>query len=99
LRIAIQHNTTRANARKIVEDRLKTLHAQYGHYADDLDHNWQADTLHVVFKAKGMTVKGTVEITDTEVILDGKVPLIAKPFESRIRSTVEREAESMFREV
>jgi putative polyhydroxyalkanoate system protein len=99
LRIAVQHNTTREKARKVVEDRLKALHAQYGSYANDIDHNWDGDTLHVAFKAKGMTVKGTVEITDTDVILDGKVPLIAKPFESRIRSTVEREAESMFREV
>ena len=97
MRIAVPHNTTLDKARKVVEQRLKNLHAQYGHYADELDHSWQGDTLHVVFKAKGMTIKGTVEITDTDVILDGKVPLLAKPFESRIRSTVEREAESMFR--
>lgn len=97
MRIAVPHNTTRDKARKVVESRLNTLHAQYGQYANDLDHNWEGDTLHVAFKTKGMTVKGTIEITDTDVILDGKVPLIARPFESRIRSTVEREAEAMFR--
>jgi hypothetical protein len=32
-----------------------------------------------------------------EVIIDRKLPLLAKLFESRIRHTVEREAESMFR--
>jgi hypothetical protein len=37
-----------------------------------------------------------VAITDTEVIIDGKLPLIAKPFEPRIKSTVEREAAAMF---
>jgi hypothetical protein len=37
-----------------------------------------------------------VEITDSEVILDGKLPLIAKPFESRIKSTIEHEAATMF---
>jgi hypothetical protein len=97
LRIAVPHNTTREKARQVVETRLKNLQSQYGHYADGIDHSWQADTLHVAFKAKGMTIKGTIEITDTDVILDGKIPLLAKPFESRIRSTVEREAESMFR--
>ncbi len=97
MRIAVPHNTTREKARKVVETRLKALHSQYGHYANDLDHNWQGDTLHVAFKTKGMNIKGTIEITDTDMILDGKVPLIAKPFESRIRSTVEREAEAMFR--
>ncbi|HEX9161680.1 MAG TPA: polyhydroxyalkanoic acid system family protein [Thermoanaerobaculia bacterium] len=96
MRIAVPHNTTRARARKIVEDRLENMQQQYGHYAEDLDHNWQGDTLHFAFKAKGINGKGTVEITDTDVIIDGKLPLIAKPFESRIRSTVEREAQSMF---
>jgi len=47
--------------------------------------------------AMSMTFTGTLEITDNDVIIDGKLPLIAKPFESRIRSTVEREAEEMFR--
>ena len=97
MRIAIPHKTTRAKARKIVEDKLRNLEQHYGHYAKEVEHEWQGDTLHVGFNAKGIKAKGTVEITETELIVDGKLPLLAKPFESRIRSTVEREAESMFR--
>ncbi len=97
MRIAVQHNTTRDKARKIVEQKMKALESQYGHYAKDIDHQWQGDTLHFGFKAKGISGKGTLEITDNDVIIDGKLPLIAKPFESRIRSTLEREAEEMFR--
>ena len=99
MRIAVAHNTTRAKARLLVEQRLQNLEKQYGHYAKEIDHQWQGDTLHFGFKAKGIHGKGTVEITDTDVIVDGKLPLLAKPFESRIRSTVEREAESIFRTV
>jgi hypothetical protein len=97
LRIELPHNTTRDKARRIVEQKMKALESQYGHYAKDLEHQWQGDTLHFGFKAKGFSGKGTLEVTDRDVILDGKLPLIAKPFESRIRSTVEREAEEMFR--
>lgn len=97
MRIAVPHNTTRAKARSIVEDRLRDMEKQYGHHASDMSHQWQGDTLHFAFKAKGMTGKGTLEVTESDVIIDGKLPLIAKPFESRIKSTVEREAESMFR--
>jgi len=97
LRIAVPHNTTRDKARTIIEQKMKALETQYGHYANDIDHQWQGDTLHFGFKARGMSGKGTLEITDNDVIIDGKLPLIAKPFESRIRSTVEREAEEMFR--
>ncbi len=97
MRIAVPHNTTRDKARTIIEQKMKALETQYGHYANDIDHQWQGDTLHFGFKARGMSGKGTLEITDDDVIIDGKLPLIAKPFESRIRSTVEREAEEMFR--
>src|SRR6185503_5302168 len=97
MRIAIPHNTTRAKARQIVEEKLSNLQKEHGDKADDVNHEWQGDTLHASLKAKGMTVKGTLEITDHELIIDGKVPLLAKPFESRIKQTVEREAEEMFR--
>lgn len=96
MRIAVPHNTTPDKARKIVEQKMKTLQAQYGHYADDVNHQWQGNTLHFDFKARGFTGKGTLEVTDTDVIIDGKLPLIAKPFESRIKSTIEREAGQMF---
>ncbi len=97
MRIAVPHFTTRDNARRIIEQKLTALQTQYGHYANDVDHQWQGDTLHFGFKAKGISGKGTVEITDSDVIIDGKLPLIAKPFESRVRSTVEHEAEQMFK--
>jgi hypothetical protein len=97
MRIAVEHHTTREKARKIVEQRLKNAEKQYGQMASDLDWEWHGDTLHVNVKAKGMSLKGTLEVTDTTVIVDGKLPLLAKPFETKIRHTVEREAESMFR--
>lgn len=75
---------------------MQTMQSQYAHYADDIQHEWRGDTLNFSFKAKGISGKGTLEITDSDVIIDGKLPLIAKPFESRIRSTIEREASQMF---
>ena len=97
MRIAIEHHTTKAKAKKIVEQRLRNAEKQYGQMASDFDWEWHGDTLHISGKAKGFSLKGTLEITDTDVIVDGKLPLLAKPFESRIRQTVEREGEAMFR--
>lgn len=97
MRIAVPHNTTRERAKKIVDEKLRHAQKQYGHMASDLDHEWHGDTLHISAKAKGFHLKGTLEVTDTDVIVNGRLPLLAKPFESRIRHTVEKEAESMFR--
>ena len=97
MRIAIEHHTTPARAKKLVEQKLREAEKHYGQYAGDLDWSWDGHILYVQGKAKGMTLKGTLEITETEVIVDGKLPLLARPFESRIRHTVEREAEAIFR--
>lgn len=97
MRIAIPHNTTPQKARRIIERKLKDAQNQYGNYAEEIVHEWDGDTLLVSLKAKGLKVTGTLEITETDVIIDGKLPLIAKPFESKIRNAVALEAESMFR--
>jgi Putative polyhydroxyalkanoic acid system protein (PHA_gran_rgn) len=97
MRIAVLHNTTKSNARAIVERKAQQLLAQFGDKADDVQHEWRDDTLHIKGKARGMSVEATLEVTDAAVVVDGKLPLLARPFESRIRQAVERELESLFK--
>jgi len=96
MRIIVPHHTDKASARRKVDARIDQLLAQFGHYLSDSQHHWEGDTLHFSGSARGFKSNGTIELTDSEVIIDGKLPLIAKPFESRIRSTVEKEAAAMF---
>jgi putative polyhydroxyalkanoate system protein len=97
MRIAVPHRTDKSTARRKIEERLQQILATYGHYLTEADHRWEGDRLIFSGKAKGMKADGTVDITDNEVIIDGKLPLLAKPFEPRIKSTIEREAAAMFR--
>jgi putative polyhydroxyalkanoate system protein len=96
MHITVPHHTTREEARRKIEERMTNLESQYGHYATDIDKSWDGDRLTFSVKAKGMSGSGSLEITDSEVIVDGKLPLMARPFESRIKSTIEREAAAMF---
>lgn len=96
MRIAFPHNTDRETARRKIDDRLKDLLSTYGHYLSEVEQQWEGGRLVFSGKAKGMKANGTVEVTDREIIIDGKVPLIAKPFEPRIKSTIEREATALF---
>jgi hypothetical protein len=96
MRIAIPHHTTRANARQQVEQKLAGLIGQFGGHAHEVEHHWTGDTLNFKGKARGFSLSGTVEVTDAEVIIDGKLPLLAMPFEPKIREAVKKEAETMF---
>ena len=97
MNVAVPHHTSKAAARGQIELRLGELLGQFSHHAEDLHHEWVGDTLRFKGKARGFSVEGTVEVTDTEVIIHGKLPLLAKPFEGRIKQTVALEAERMFR--
>jgi len=97
MRITIPHKMNKSTARERIETRLHQLLNTYGHYLSEVEHRWEGDRLVFSGKAKGMKANGTVDITDNEVIIDGKLPLLAKPFEPRIKRQIEKEAETMFR--
>lgn len=46
------------------------------------------------FSILGRSLGATFEMTDTKVILDGKVPLLFKPFEDKALGVVKRELEA-----
>jgi len=96
MRISVPHRTDKETARRKINERIGQLFGQFGHYLNDSSHSWDGDRLVFSGNAKGIKANGTVEVTDTEVIIESKLPLLAKPFESRIKSSVEKEAESMF---
>ncbi|MEA2166214.1 MAG: hypothetical protein QOK37_4341 [Thermoanaerobaculia bacterium] len=96
MHIVIPHHTNKASARNKIEARLQELLSQHGHYMTDLTQHWEGDRLVFSGTAKGFKASGSVEVTDTEIVVDGKLPLIARPFESRIKSTIETEAAAMF---
>lgn len=97
MRIAVPHNTSKPVARGKVDQRLGQLLAQFGGHAEEIEHEWSGDTMRFRGKARGMSVEGTVEVTDAAVVIDAKLPMIAKMFEGRIREAVQREADAMFR--
>ena len=97
MRIAVDHHTTKEQARQRVEEKLGALLGQFAHQAEKIEHEWTGDVLRFKGKARGMKVEGTVEVTDAEIVIDGKLPLMAMPFEGKIREAVKREADQMFR--
>ncbi len=96
MRVTVPHHTDKETARRKISERIGQLFGQYGHYLSDSSHEWNGDQLVFSGSARGFKANGTVEITDKEVIIDGKLPLLAKPFEPRIKSTIERETAEMF---
>ncbi|HVR43593.1 MAG TPA: polyhydroxyalkanoic acid system family protein [Thermoanaerobaculia bacterium] len=96
MKLSFPHRTTPAAARAKIEALLDRLEGRHAEGLEVLDRKWTGDTLHFAFKARGMPAHGTIAVEGDEVKVEGKVPLLARPFEGKIRSAIEKEAAAIF---
>jgi hypothetical protein len=96
--IRVEHHTTRNAARNKLESLLDQLAEEHKNLVSDLVHEWRDDVLNFAFKAHGFKVGGTLEVNDSDLRLKGKLPLLAIPFEPKIRHMIEAEAKKVFPE-
>lgn len=96
MKLRFPHRTTPNDARARIESLLDRLQQRHANQLVVTDRHWAGDTLHFAFKARGFPAKGTVTVSDETVVIDGKVPLVARPFEGKIARAIEKEADDLF---
>jgi hypothetical protein len=80
-----------------IKKLLSKLKTEYGNMITDLSENWNAEGGKFSFKAMGMSVEGTIAVSSNSVSLDGKIPLAALPFKSKIEKTIIEEATKLLK--
>ena len=96
MRVATRHNTSKRSARETVEGQLQGLLTRFGQSVSDPTYRWKDDTLEFAFRAFGAELTGTLEVTDTELVLDVNVPFQFKLFEGKIRSEAQAWCDQIF---
>jgi Putative polyhydroxyalkanoic acid system protein (PHA_gran_rgn) len=75
----IEHDLSPELARKAVKGAVTTYSEKLAKYSPTVA--WQGeDRVDVGFKAKGMTLSGTLKLVPKAVLVDMDVPLLLKPF-------------------
>jgi putative polyhydroxyalkanoate system protein len=95
MRVVRDHGTTTQGAKDAVDKLLPGVLEQFGSSVSDPQGAWDGDTYRFSFQAMGFGIKGTLQVTDTQVVLDAKLPLLARAFEGTIRSNVESELDRL----
>ena len=90
MKVATHHHTSRDLAKEKIESILPQLLQEFGPDVSNLSRSWSGDVMAFSFRARGFAIKGKLAVTDTEVVVDVAVPLLARPFEGRLRSGVEQ---------
>ncbi len=88
--------TAADTARGEVERALPGLLQEFGSDVSEISHVWIGNSMNFSFRAGGWSIKGKINVTESNVLIEANLPLLARPFEGRIRSATERKLEQIF---
>jgi len=89
------HKTTKTAAKDKIEATLRDHRAEIAQHAKITREEWEGNTLNFAVDLQGKTITGTLEITETDYILDATLPLLWRMFEGKIEKEVRKQVEGM----
>jgi hypothetical protein len=87
----VPHKTTKTEAKQRVKDALEQARPHMKGQAEINKEEWQGDTLHFDVNLQGKNVTGTIEITEMEIVMNAKLPLMWRLFEGRIEKEIAKQ--------
>jgi hypothetical protein len=97
MKMNVPHELGRDEALLRLKSLLGDMKQQYGDKVTDLQENWTDAGGTFSFKAMGFKLSGTLDVTDTEMRLDGDLPWAAKPFQGTVEATIRERAERLLK--
>ena len=89
------HKTSKFKATQKVKEALEHARPQLKEHAKVTEERWSGDTLHFAADLQGKNISGTLVVTDTEFIVDAKLPLLWRLFEGRIEKMIREQVKQM----
>ncbi|MDX1945428.1 MAG: polyhydroxyalkanoic acid system family protein [Pirellulaceae bacterium] len=97
IRLAVEHDLGREQARLRVERFIDEVRREYGDRISDVRGQWSADLLEFSFIASGLTIRGALTVEEQHVRIIGPLPLAASFFRGMIEQTMRQELEKLLR--
>lgn len=93
MKYSVQHGLPdRKRVRVVVEKAYTAYEERLSDYKPELD--WETDERSTIsFTVMSQSIRAVVEFDDDELRIDGKVPLLFKPFQRKIESVLGSEME------
>jgi hypothetical protein len=87
---SVSHDIGQQKALEAARAAFDAYKARFGKY--DPHAEWVSDTrANISFKAKGISLKGSIEVKPSTIDMDLDVPFMLRPFKSMALGTVEEE--------
>ena len=88
MQVTVKHSLPKAEAKQRLEKFSDKLKQQFPGDADNIVQTWEGDTCTIAGKVKGFHLDCKLQVGDDEVVAQGSLPLLARPFQGPIESAV-----------
>lgn len=97
MKIEHSYNGTRDEAYAQIDSLISSLQSEHGDKISNPLTSWNdaKDLMNFSFKVYGFKLKGTIQIYDKKVILDGKVPFLARGFQGKAEDLIKGKLEEI----
>ncbi len=91
----VPHKTTKTAAKQKVKDSIEQARPHLQGQVEINKEEWQGDTFHFDVNLQGKNVSGTLEVTEMDIILNAKLPLMWRLFEGRIEKEIAKQVAAL----
>lgn len=97
MKIIYNHQHTKEEAYEIVDGLLEGLEDKYSEMVKNPFRSWNSehDRMNFSFRARGFNITGNIQLQEMAVVLEGKLPLLARPFKGEIESRIKEKLEEI----
>jgi len=87
---AFEHGLSKERAKKVTQKAIDAYTERFSDYNPRTE--WVTEErAEVSFSAKGVTLEGSFELTDDDIVMRMDIPFLLKPFKGKAVDVVERE--------
>ncbi len=87
----IPHQLTRAEAKRRIQEQVRTLRRQQGPLLTSLHETWAGDRLDFSAGAMGQTIKGHLTVDDQAVHVEVELPAFLAMLAGTVKQTIEQQ--------
>ena len=96
MHIQVPHKSTRAQTITKLKQALEEARSKAKENQIEItEERWEGDVLHFGVTVQGKNITGTLGITETDFVIDAKLPLLWRIFEGKIEKMIAEQAKAL----
>lgn len=89
--MSLPHALGQEEAVRRIQERFQAISQTYQGQIQDLQEEWNGNTMRFAFRAMGVSIRGNVQVEPAEVQVETELPLMAAMFKGAVETQLREE--------